>query len=446
MYLRLLLCYALLLCSSSLLAQNDLYDLSQYKARYERRPGLELNLNSDFAGSYQTLASGGFNGSFSGNIQWFLNRNTDSLISNWGLLGILDIGRELFPIRPLLPFQVRPQNDNYLVALGALLRQDRYRRPNRFWGYDIELAVVDAGMAAASSGSNQREGALGLSTSLYLGMGRIEFAEDALLARWILQDLQTAGVTDRYTGDDVEALARTITDIIGNRVFDFRRRRIYELKQLQQTLLDRGITQAESFELFAILNDNWAFANRATLTHGNRFAYGVQTDLNGTFSRNITEDDMYRNIDNTYGAFADYVHSRIVPNNNGSHSFGARIDLNANLEEDEAIGSASLNYTRTWLPNSRTTFGWSNTLVARRFLTPGFRGDNPYFQPAESLTSSLIVNYFISYQWTFRLQASGQVWHRPAFTPDFGPSYSWLEERSFGFIPAINFSTNYFFF
>lgn len=52
-YLRHFFCFTSLACTFSLFAQNDAYDLSQYKARYERRPGMELNFNSSFAGSYQ---------------------------------------------------------------------------------------------------------------------------------------------------------------------------------------------------------------------------------------------------------------------------------------------------------------------------------------------------------------------------------------------------------
>ena len=105
----------------------------------------------------------------------------------------------------------------------------------------------------------------------------------------------------------MEALARSITFIIGNRVFDLRRRRIYGLEQLQQTLLERGITQEESFQLFAILNDNWAFANRATLTHGNRFSYGLSSSSNGFIERFEEQEDTDRNLEVEVGGFAEYT-------------------------------------------------------------------------------------------------------------------------------------------
>ena len=452
--LRLYFTLTLLLCAAvTLSAQNLKYDLSDYKARFERRPGMEFNFNSDFAGTYQNRASGGFNGSFSGDLQWFLNRNTDNLISNWEFLTLADIGRNLprlWNIGSIFPLP-RPQEDNYLLAFGARLQQDRYRRPNRFWGYSAQLAAVDAGvMRIDAFESEEREGAIDVTASLYHGLGRIEFAEDALLANWMLQDLQAAGVTTDYSSEDVKALATTITDIIGNRIFDFRRRRIYELKQLQQTLLERGITQEESFELFAILNDNWAFSNRATLTHGNRLAYGLQANIIGTFSRSFssTEPERRERIEYIYDAFAEYTRSRIVRNNNGSRSLGVRAGLTTTPERDEALAMVSLNYTRTWLPNSRTSFDWSNTLMTRRYVTNNDpRGDNLYIFPSESIISSLTVNYFISYQWTFQLRVSGQAFYRPEYEPAaFFPIPAFAEQPTFEFLPSINFGTRYLFF
>ena len=42
----------------------------------------------------------------------------------------------------------------------------------------------------------------------------------------MVEDLREAGVISSYSPEDITTLARTITDIIGNRTFDIRRRRI----------------------------------------------------------------------------------------------------------------------------------------------------------------------------------------------------------------------------
>ncbi len=444
-----------MLCST-LPAQELTYDLSDYKARFERRPGMQLNFRSDFDGRYITNNKGSFDGDFGGFTNWFLNRNTDELISNWSITGSALLGRTQFMF---LGSNRVDERDRYFLSVSLNLRQDRYQSPNQFWGYEIGFTGLESGTASSLPEQEDRTGRFGLNASLYKGTGRIEFAEDALLARWMLQDLQTAGVTSDYSAEDVQALAETITFIIGNRVFDFRRRRIYELEQLQQTLLERGVTGEESFLLFAVLNDNWAFANRATLTHGNRFAYGVQSEIRGNSLRESFFDTKTKRrfLDNTYGLFTEYTRSRIVKNNNGSNSFTARLDVNYyqefekfNSEDTENVsggwqGIASLNYTRTWLPNSRTTFRWSNTLSYRRFLQSNYgidRTGGAFFgnQFRDNFVSSLFVDYFVSYQWAFRLQAAAEAYHIPA--QETGP----FRERTFGFYPQIQFSTNYFFF
>ena len=247
-----------------------------------------------------------------------------------------------------------------------------------------------------------------------MGVGRIEFAEDALLANWMLEDLQDIGLTSSYTAADVEALAMVITDLIGNRVFDLRRRRIYELKRLQQVILERGLAEGESFDLFAILNDNWAFANRATLTHGQRFRYGLRSSNDAFANRNAGEVE-YSSILHDSEGFAEYVHSSIV-GNNGSQSFSAGIDIGYYAIQREHINDflnrsdqgwradVSLAYNRVWLPNSRTTFSWINEFTASRYLSynTGLEfGEDPFFVSAE-LQSSWSVRYFIDYHWTIR--------------------------------------------
>ena len=243
----------------------------------------------------------------------------------------------------------------------------------------------------------------------------------------------------------MEALARNITFIIGNRVFDLRRRRIYGLEQLQQTLLERGITQEESFQLFAILNDNWAFANRATLTHGNRFSYGLSTSSNGTIERFEEQEDTDRNLEVEVGGFAEYTRSRIV-NNNGSAVFTAGLQLahyldlsKANEETTENIsegwmGELYLTYNRTWLPNSRTVFIWENTFATGRILQTNAGRDNSYqFFYQERLWSSLRTTYFVNYQWSF--------------TAELGFNLFYYRDRDrVSFNPHFSFRTNYFFF
>jgi hypothetical protein len=66
----------------------------------------------------------------------------------------------------------------------------------------------------------------------------------------------------------------------------------------------------------------------------------------------------------------------------------------------------AINYSPTWLPNSRTTFQWSNNLSNFWNTNTG-----AWLFGRRNLSSGFIVDYFFSYPWIFRLQASVQLQH-----------------------------------
>jgi hypothetical protein len=437
--LRFFLCvFAYLALTHSLIGQERVYDLSNYKARYELRPGMRLYGRSDFEGDYAREDKAFQNFRLNSSVSWFMNRITDDRISFWNM----NSGMSFFT-GPSGNSRFN-QGDNRTVLSNRVFirsQRDNFYKPRKFWGWSSNTRLTDY---RSSQDEGYRYNTLFVNGRLYLGSGRIEFAEDALLANWMLEDLQTAGITSNYTAEDVEALALTITDIIGNRVFDLRRRRIYELEQLQQTLLERGVTQEESFQLFAILNDNWAFANRATLTHGNRFSYGLSTNSFGNIERWLETDFTDRDLNLELGGFAEYTRSRIV-NNNGSVSVSAGLQLDhyiwlskkngEDTENDRESWSGNLfvSYERTWLPNSRTEFSWINTFSVNRVLQTNVGFDFSEFLNREQLSSRLQIDYFINYQWSFVARVGFNLQHER--NPD-----------QLRFEPYFSFDTNYFFF
>lgn len=427
-----------LLLSNNLMGQERVYDLSNYKARYELRPGMRLYGGSDFEGDYAREQSAYQNFRLNSSVSWFMNRITDDQISFWNM-----DSRMAFLIGDVSNSRFN-QGDNRTVLSSRVSinsRRDNFYRTGKFWGWSSSARLTDY---RSSQAEGYRYNTLFLNGRLYLGSGRIEFAEDALLANWMLEDLQTAGITSGYTAEDVEALALTITDIIGNRVFDFRRRRIYELEQLQKTLLERGVTQEESFQLFAILNDNWVFANRAILTHGNRFSYGLSTNAFSNIERRFDIELTDRDLNLELGGFAEYTRSRIV-NDNGSASLSAGLQLdhyvrlskeNEEDTENDREGWSSnlfLSYERTWLPNSRTEFSWVNTFSVNRILQTNVGLDLSEFLNREQLSSRLEMDYFINYQWSFVARVGFNLQHE-------------RNADQLRFRPYFSFDTNYFFF
>ena len=442
MLLRHLICFVVILLPVFMLAQDLSYDLSQYKARYERRPGLSFFGQASLSGAYDEsrAANNGFG--INSNSAGFLNRNTDNLVVTNALASELR-----FSVGSTSPnFPGNPPSTSSSYTSGFRIATDRlHNKPGsqKFWGWGSSFSATQRGNNTPNTLASSN---LAIAPSLSRGTGRIEFAEDALLATWMMQDLRAANIIDHFTNEDVERLARTITDIIGNRVFDLRRRRIYELRQLNQALLETRLVGEESFDLFAILNDNWAFANRAVLQHGSRFRYGFQGIADGEIQRD-EERDNNRLVALSGGVFAEYEHHRIVARNNGSHGMGARVDL-LHLFQGSQIADAdfgvnrqwwqanlSLFYRRVWLPNSRSRLSWMNELLFNEPISSnvGSLPSNSLNFNRTSLRSTLFVDYFLTYNWTIRINANLRT--EQLQNPD-----------RFTLAHAISFSTRYFLF
>lgn len=97
--------------------------------------------------------------------------------------------------------------------------------------------------------------------SIGFGRGRIERVQDAQMALFILNDLKAQGLLHgEVTAAEVNFFAQLITEINNKRVFDFRRRRVYELTRLDSFLQSSGLVQKTDVRHFTTVNDNWASA------------------------------------------------------------------------------------------------------------------------------------------------------------------------------------------
>jgi hypothetical protein len=81
------------------------------------------------------------------------------------------------------------------------------------------------------------------------------------MAVFILKDLQQQGLLHGpVNAETYHEFARLITDINNRRVFDFRRRRIYELTRIDSFLRDKGLVSTPDIRSFVTINDNWSLA------------------------------------------------------------------------------------------------------------------------------------------------------------------------------------------
>lgn len=392
------------------------YDISNYKARYERRPLLEIYPSFRYS---NTIYSDnglnlGNNANFDGAlaIRWEESSNTDSRIRTIGTT--LSGDWEQSP-----NFNDRDNPLQYSgVRLNAGITQFNYSPSKRFWGFSAAV-ITDVNRRQVRTPVPENETAFNLNPGIFIGTGRIEFAEDALLANWIMDDLLDMEVIGQTSATERLALAQRITSIIGNRTFDFRRRRIFELDRLRQVFDETGTDVRNEFLLFAILNDNWAFANRAALPNGSRVRVGMDFGLDY-----LKEDSYFGNTlfegNRTYVGgtpYVEYVRARILKNKAaGQWSVLLSGGLNSEVAAAEGINTLSyydklleLRFRTTYdyivLPSSRTRILLSNGVeFSHQDYTFGALSDRQ--DTGIRLVNALAMDYFINYNIRLGVSAS----------------------------------------
>lgn len=143
-------------------------------------------------------------------------------------------------------------------------RNDRFYK-NNSWFLEVGNRLSTAFQTEKQKDSlyNYKNHQLQLTEGLTIGVGkgRIERVQDAQMALYLLHDLSAQGLLSKpATAEDAAKLARLITDINNRRIFDSRRRRIYELTRLDSFLRNSGLTAQTDIRHFTVINDNWAFA------------------------------------------------------------------------------------------------------------------------------------------------------------------------------------------
>ncbi len=426
------LTFTLFFILGSLLIQAQSYDISQYQARYERRPFLEINPSINYSGTFSdfdNFVNHGGGGNLS--IDWREQSNLDNRIRTFSVSGQAQFFRREFKSSGTTDISQKG------ASLFAGIEQYNYTTEKKFWGFrgGLSLNAQDQNDFALNS---DRFTDISLQPGLFFGIGRIEFAQDALLANWMMDDLLEQQVIGATTPEQRELLAQRITSIIGNRTFDFRRRRIYELQQLQQLFTEENIAIDNEFMLFAVLNDNWAFANRAALPRGKRWQFGV--DAGGLYhyqSQPIAGDDFTV----SGRPYANYTSGKII-GNNASSIWTAELSAYYQTGLDGATlpfaegesygGVASLNHRLVWLPISRTTLSWTNQIAGQLGTRIPNGAQDGLKENRLNFLSVLTWDYFVTYNWSFVLNV--------------GVAGQFNDQDFFDFHtvrPSFNFSTRY---
>ena len=138
------------------------------------------------------------------------------------------------------------KRNNWFFEIGNRLRHEL----SKTWGKDT-LYINNNGMLRLEN-----------TVTLGFGKGRIERVQDAQMALYILNDLQQQGLLNATVSPEVaQNFAELITDINNKRVFDSRKKRIYELTRIESFLKSSGLINQIDIRHFTTINDNWTLAN-----------------------------------------------------------------------------------------------------------------------------------------------------------------------------------------
>jgi hypothetical protein len=180
-------------------------------------------------------------------------------------------------------------------------RNDRFYKNNQ-WFFEIgnrlsnSLGTNRHRDTAFNSKNNNLE--IEDKVTLGFGKGRIEIVQDAQMALYILNDLEKEGLLNGPVAADVALnLAKLITEINNQRIFDSRKKRIYELTRIESFLRSSGLADKTDIRHFTIINDNWALAfNPYRLSGANWFVRFIPS---AGFSKNTSQSEQIADKTNT---------------------------------------------------------------------------------------------------------------------------------------------------
>ena len=338
----------------------------------------------------------------------------------------------------------------FKAAVFGWSRSDRFYKNGLFF-FELGNTFIASHNHNKVTDTLQREkynnGQLQNTASIGFGRGRIERVQDAQMALFILNDLAKQGLlSGPLSKDKAYAFATLITSINTRRLFDFRRKRIYELTQIDSFLRSSGLVTTTDIRHFTTVNDNWSLAINpyrlsgaawyvrlkpsATYNHGNsKYKFGTAT--NGSFSDGLSlglepevgyERYVAKSLkwQHNMGVSASYnnYRSRLQ---NGYYTGSSRSDNNIDMGEE--VLTAKAFYGFGFFPNNRTQLSTDFSVTATRLhdristyyqLQPMLVVGTTYFLGYRTYLSG---NLYLTYQWDkYKLSSAYQPYDRSLAT------------------------------
>lgn len=284
-----------------------------------------------------------------------------------------------------------------------------------------------------------------LSYTAGFGKGRIENVTDAQMAFNILSDLKKKNLLDTdFTVADAYSLAQTITQVNNTRLFDFRRKHIFELTQIDSLLHKKGLIKDNSIAYFATVADNWFYAFNQLRKHGKEkyitlipvFGYN-----NNKTALNLPVDSTVKENAKSVSAFLTLGIEKATARNikrqftrgialQTVYGYGRNkytSNTTVNEQENHSLNS-SVNAFLQWgyYPNTRTNISTTLTNFLVVNYSDGSMANNSHF--------SFEGNYFINYNTRFYATVSSV----------FSVSKNGMNNYATAFSSAFNFGLQHF--
>lgn len=348
--MRTYLLLSVLFMSVSCIAQKtDTALLQHFKFRTPNYRSVFLSGNA--AGNFSAGAQNNTPYSFSFNPSLQANKlvSTDDELSNYNYEASLSFNHDKNELAT-----GTQRNTNFTYSVKQSAQRKRYRETN----YTITglSAILNHSISAATNNYLKKDNNASTSVAYTIGAGkgRIENVTDAQMALYILNKLKKSNLlTGEFTLEDAYGLARTITQVNNTRLFDFRRKHIFELKQIDSFLNSKGLIKEKNIDYFTTVADNWLYAFNPNRRHGKE-RYITLTPTLGLNDRKT-------------------IYSLPADSSFNQFSKSATIFLTVGLEKATAV---SLKRQRTAGINFQTVYSYGETKNTANTVVSKYSGNN----------------------------------------------------------------------
>ncbi|MEP6794871.1 MAG: hypothetical protein ABJB16_11130 [Saprospiraceae bacterium] len=206
-----------------------------------------------------------------------------------------------------------------------------------------------------------------LALPIGFGHGRLEPVSDVTMALFLLKDVIDIGLDPQAIHqEDVIAFGKLMATVRNQRIFDTRRKRIYELRTLYDFMLTKGWVLPNDPGFFTVLTDNWLYNFGTSRYSGNRWTYLFIPRLSPNVnSSNQTDNTNSENKNQSYSGSLSVMYEHNKPqslyrNFRRIHHLQAGVFNYINISNEDKItyssflGEFSNEIGYSWYPNTRT--------------------------------------------------------------------------------------------